>query len=287
MANPPDLVTAAAKATDPDRYVTALYAPAERRAALMALYAFDGEIAGIRGRIREALPGEIRLQWWRDTLDAGRSGAVTGHPVADGLNAAIGAYGLPVAALQNYLDARIFDLYDDPMPSRTDLEGYCGETQGAILQLAALVLDAGSAPRFADLAGRAACAQGIAGMLRALPLQRARGQCFVPRDILAAAGTSPEAFLEGDGGQGALRAVEAMTALARDHLSAFETGAADLPPSLRPVFLPLALTRLLLDRMTKPADILGGGRDPAPWRRQWTLFRHASKGWGASGRKAP
>ena len=29
------------------------------------------------------------------------------------------------------IDARIFDLYDDPMPSLNDLEGYCGETSSA------------------------------------------------------------------------------------------------------------------------------------------------------------
>ena len=41
----------------------------------------------------------------------------------------------------DYLEARIFDLYDDPMPGRAELEGYCGETASALIQLAALVLD--------------------------------------------------------------------------------------------------------------------------------------------------
>ena len=122
------------------------------------------------------------------------------------------------------LEARIFDLYDDPMPSRTDLEGYCGETAAALIQLAAMVLDPVEAPRFAELAGRAGCAQAITGLLLLLPLHRKRGQCFVPVDILAAAGSSPEEFVAGDGGSGAKRAVAAMIALARDHLSAFEQG---------------------------------------------------------------
>ena len=46
----------------------------------------------------------------------------------------------------DYLEARIFDLYDDPMPGRAELEGYCGETASALIQLAALILDAGAAP---------------------------------------------------------------------------------------------------------------------------------------------
>ena len=77
-------------------------------------------------------------------------------------------------------------------------------------------------PGHAELAGHAGCAQAITGLLRLLPLHRRRGQCYVPKDILAAAGTSPEEFLAGDGGPNARRAVAAMIALAREHLAAFE-----------------------------------------------------------------
>src|SRR5882757_7982754 len=190
----------AVRATDHDRYLSALYAPADKRDGLLSLYAFNAEIAGVRDRIHEPLPGEVRLQWWRDVIAAG---AETGNPIADALGATIAANQLPKAAFENMLDARIFDLYDDPMPSRTDLEGYCGETAAALIQLAAMVLDPVAAPRFADLAGRAGCAQAITGLLLLLPLHRKRGQCFVPADILAAAGSSPLEFVAGDGGPGA------------------------------------------------------------------------------------
>ena len=111
------------------------------------------------------------------------------------------------------------------MPTRSDLEGYCGETASAIIQLSSIVLDPAAAARSAEVAGHAGCALAIAGMLRLLPLHRRRGQCYVPKDLLAAAGTSPEEFLAGDGGPNATRAVAATIALAREHLSAFERGA--------------------------------------------------------------
>ena len=41
----------------------------------------------VRDRIREALPGEIRLQWWRDVLEGRSAGG--GHPVAAALLDAI------------------------------------------------------------------------------------------------------------------------------------------------------------------------------------------------------
>ena len=108
--------------------------------------------------------------------------------------AAIGRHTSPQQAFDDYLEARIFDLYDDPMPGRADLEGYCGETASALIQLAALVLDADAASAAAEAGRHAGCAQAITGLLRLLPLHRARGQCYVPRDMLAAAGTSPEEF---------------------------------------------------------------------------------------------
>jgi len=280
VADTAKLVAEAVRAADPDRYLSALYAPEDKRDDLFALYAFNVEIAGIRDRIREPMPGELRLQWWRDAIAACESGAALGHPVADALNAAIGGRSLPERAFDNFIEARIFDLYDDPMPTRTDLEGYCGETAGALIQLAAMVLDTQEAERFGALAGHAGCAQAITGLLRLLPLHRARGQCFVPRDILAAAGTSPEAFLSEEAGGAAGRALAAMIALASDHLAAFLRDAPSLPERLRPAFLPVALVPAYLAALSRKGEkALTGGADIPAWKRHWILFRAASRGW--------
>jgi phytoene synthase len=69
-----------------------------------------------------------------------------------------------------------------------------------------------------------------------------------------------------------------MIALARDHLSAFEQGAPALPASLRPAFLPLALTRAYLGRLEK-TEQLGGTARLSTLRTHWLLLRHASRGW--------
>jgi phytoene synthase len=266
------------RAADRDRYVASLYAPEDRRTDLLALYAFNAEIAGIRDRVSQALPGEIRLQWWRDVIDEPAAGQ--GHPVAEALLSAIDRHGLPRMAFQNYLDARIFDLYDDPMPTRGDLEGYCGETAAAMIQMSCLILDRAAAAGTADLAGHAGCAQAITGLLRLLPLHRRRGQCYVPRDALASAGTSPEEFLAGDGGPNAAQAVAAMIALGREHLVIFERQAKDIPPALRPAFLPLAPVGAQLAKMQgRAADVLKTPLDIAAWRRQWLMFRRATNGW--------
>lgn len=256
---------------DSDRYLSVLYAPEDRRPALYALYAFNIEIARIRDMVREPLPGEIRLQWWRDAIAAG---VAVGHPVADALLAAIERHDLPKEAFDRMIEARIFDLYDDPMPDRTALEAYCGETASALIQLAALVLDAGAARSVADAAGHGGCAQAIAGLLRMLPVHRARGQCYVPADILSAAGADRESFLADPGGAPARRAVEAMRALGREHAGAFERLARQMPASLRPAFLPAGLARAQLDRIGAT-----GGGDIGVLRRHWIMVRRAFRGW--------
>jgi 15-cis-phytoene synthase len=265
---------------DPDRYHSVLYAPESKRAALFALYAFNAEAARVRDAAREPMAGEIRLQWWRDVIAAGTAEAAAGHPVAGALLWTIDAHRLPPDAFQNYLDARVFDLYDDPMPDRTALEGYCGETASALIQLSCLVLDPEAAPAHTDAAGHGGCAQAIAGLMRLLPQHRARGQCYVPADILAAAGVGRDQLVAGEPEAGLSVALAAMTALGREHQAKFEQAAARLPPTLRAAFLPMALTPLYLSRLEAAGtDALQATPHVSALRRQWRTFRRAVRGW--------
>ncbi|MGB6119451.1 MAG: phytoene/squalene synthase family protein [Mesorhizobium sp.] len=273
-----DDLTATLRRSDHDRYLSTLYAPDAKRTALVALYSFNAEIAAVRDRVREPMAGQVRLKWWSDATADLSGNAAAGNPLAEALAGAIVANRLPVAAFERMLEARVFDLYDDPMPSRTDLEGYLGETASTLIQLAALILDRDAAQSIAEQAGHAGCAQGIAGLLRLMPMHRARGQCYVPAEILTAAGADRESFLAGETGVGD-RVVEAMVSLGREHWLAFERGAADMAPSLRPAFLPAALAPAYLDAVAR-----AGGKalerpvDIAFWRRQWIMLRRASSG---------
>ena len=101
---------------DYDRYISTLYAPEAHRPALAALYAFSHEIARVRAVVSEPLPGEVRMQWWRDLLEKEGVGEAQAHPVATALLDTIARYKLPIAPLTGLIEARIFDLYDAPMP---------------------------------------------------------------------------------------------------------------------------------------------------------------------------
>ena len=62
------------KAASRERYIATLFAHEAKRDALFSLYAFDAEIDRIRDLVHDPLPGEIRLQWWRDVANGERDG---------------------------------------------------------------------------------------------------------------------------------------------------------------------------------------------------------------------
>ncbi len=263
---------------DPDRYLSVLYAPAEKRGALAALYAFNAEIARIRALVHEPLPGEVRLQWWRDLINGEARGSAEAHPLAAALIETIETYALPRSAFDNYCEARIFDLYDDPMPSRNDLEGYCGETASAIIQLACLILDSNAAQAHTETAGHAGVAQAIVGLMRLLPIHRRRGQLYVPADMLASVGVSGEAFLSGEDKAAFKRVIDVMLALAREHLAKFEAGRVQAPKSLAPAFLPLALVPAYLGALERLSEKAGEKvADISALRKHWLMLRRAMK----------
>ena len=128
------------RTADRDRYLAALFAPAERRDALFALYAFNVEIGRVREVAREALPGEMRLQWWSEVLGGERDGEAAANPIAAALLSAIERHKLPTNSLLDLIEARRFDLYDEPMAAIADLEAYAKRTSSAVIALAAQIL---------------------------------------------------------------------------------------------------------------------------------------------------
>jgi phytoene synthase len=264
------------RAGDRDRWLATLFAPTRMRAPLHALYAFSLEIARVREIVSDPLPGEIRFQWWRDALEGEGRGDVEAHPVAHALIDTMRRFGLPRQALTNLVDARTFDLYDDPMPGLRQFEGYCGETSSALLRLAAMILAGGMEPGGADAAGYGGIAYAIVGLLRALPWHAARGQVYLPRDVLDRHGATREEILAGRPSAALRGALAEMRALARERLGWAIAAMKDVAPASRAAFLPLALIEPYLARMER------SGYDPfrslvelAQWRRQWALWRGA------------
>src|SRR6202049_713917 len=98
-----------------DRCQTVLFAPAARREALFALYAFNYEIARVRESVTEPMLGQIRLQWWRENIAAAfEGGPVRHHPVVEALTGSIREVPMTRDHFDRLMDARETHLVNTP-----------------------------------------------------------------------------------------------------------------------------------------------------------------------------
>jgi phytoene synthase len=260
------------RAHDFTRYASALFVPAALRRALLAIYAFNVEISRVREQVSQPLPGEIRLHWWTDMLAGAGRGGVEGNPVAAELRLAIQNWPLPVERLLRLIDEHQFDLYNDPMPTMAALEGYINDTSSALFSLGAGI----AAPPSDDiehLARHAGLAQGIAQVMRALPLDASRRQLFVPLQLLERHGSTMEEVFAGRETPKMRAALDQLIGEARGHLQTAFALLANAPPEVRPVFLPLALVSRDLARMSRADSDPFTPHVTSRFRTLWTLWR--------------
>ena len=231
---------------DRDRYLASLFAPEAKQAHLLALLAFNAELTRIPATVSDAQIGEIRFQWWLDSLDGIFAGQPQDHPVAIALAQAIEKNRLPKVPLENLVKARIAELYDDAMPSLHDLEGYLGETQSALIQLSSQILAGDQARQSSEAAGLAGVAYGIAEILAQQPRQKA----FLPAGMDA----------------------KELRLHAEQRLQEVRKLLGTIDPLAMPAFLHVALAEIILRKSAKN-KILG------LLHRQWSMWRAARRGY--------
>ena len=259
---------------DRDRYLATLFAPAQHRDALYSLYAFNIEITRVRELAREPLPGEIRLQWWREVLSGERDGEAAAHPVAAALLATLSRYGFVATPLLELIDERIFDLYDEPMATIGALELYAIRTQSPIFAMAAGILKSGAMPSELFTLD-ASVASSIGGILRSFGRHASHRQLYVPLEILDRHQVQPADIFAERMSAPLLAALTEMRAIARRHLATAQGKLKSAPAEILPAFLPVALVGPQLRLMERRGYRPFAPQQISPWRRQWLLWRAA------------
>ena len=156
------------KAHHRDRYLATLFAPEPMQPHLFALYAFDAEIARVPQLVSEPQIGEIRLQWWRDTIAALYHGEAVDHPVAQACHV---RSRKATCRRSHYKSHRrpFTRTLRRPMASLNDLEGYLGETRSADVANGSANHVGRKGQGLGEAAGFGGVAQGIADLLERLP----------------------------------------------------------------------------------------------------------------------
>jgi phytoene synthase len=222
---------------DPDRFLTALFAPPERRDALLTLYAFNHELARAREVASEPALALIRLQWWREVVE----GEAKRHEVASPLSAAIAAGALHSEHLLPLIEAREAEAYGE-FETLADWRAWLRAGAGGVAVAAAAALGAAE-PHAARPYG---AAYGVAGLSRSTGVLAARGVCLLPHDLLGRHGLSPEAFIDAPGSAAARAVLEDVVREGQALLA--EAGKTALPRAARAAALPAVLARRDLAR---------------------------------------
>jgi 15-cis-phytoene synthase len=234
-------------AHDPDRHVATFFAPKRAHRHLLALYAFDRELAHIGEAVREPMAGHVRLAWWREQLGVIFDGGPPASPTGRALSEATEAHALPRKLLDAVIDARANDLEETPFADEAALEAHADATTGNTMRLAARVL--GLSDRADKATSHAAIAYAYNMHIRDIALFAKLRRCRLPQTWLTqenlnaedvfAATTTPPALTK----RATTRTTEALAA----------ANAARFPPSAMPI-----LSYATLARAAKP---------PAPWQR--------------------
>lgn len=265
----------ALRQADRSLYSAILYVPEAAREAVATLHLFERETARVRDLVSEPLPGEIRLQWWHDVISGERDGEAAAHPLAASLLDVIERYGLSRQSLAALTQARVFDLYDDLFPTLHDFEAYCGETWSTVFQASAQILGAGTTPG-GDAAGHAGVAYGVSLLAKRVAVHRARGQVFVPEELLRATGSDREAWLTAEDASIRERGLSAWIAFAQEHDAKARAAIKALSAVYRPAYMPLALARPALRTIARNrAEVFVATLADQPVRNQLALLAMA------------
>ncbi len=221
---------------DPDRFLTALFAPAPRRETLFVLYAFNNELARARAVVSEPMLALMRLQWWREVVE----GARRRHEIAGPLGAALDAGELRADDLASLIDAR--EIEAEPAVATLDAwRSYLMGTAGGLAVAAGRLL---GVPDPEALRGPGA-AYGAAGVLRGVPALARRHRLLLPADVLARHGLSVEGAIAAPLDPPALAAMRDLAHEAQGWLGPRAVG---LPRAARAAELPAVLARRDLAR---------------------------------------
>ncbi|WP_114008768.1 phytoene/squalene synthase family protein [Cohaesibacter intestini] len=270
------------KRLDSVRYFASLTAPEAVRADFLAFQCFLADVAVIPTRVSEPAMGDIRLTWWRDivadaTVDQSPGNEVVNvGPVASALQVVQHRHALPIDRLVPIIEARRFDLYNDPMPDMPHFETYAGETEALALMLSAQILCKDVAD-ISGLCGHAAMAICLAQHLFDWPQNVERQKLFLPADAFAAHGLAQADLIADKSKANVAAALLTLGELAEMHhakaMAELKLVPKDVRSQIAPAFLRLAPARLMI-RMRKkhPARLLRLAR----WRCYGAIWRMAA-----------
>jgi NADH dehydrogenase [ubiquinone] 1 alpha subcomplex assembly factor 6 len=263
---------------DPDRFLTALFAPAPARDALFTLYAFNLEIAKIRESVSESILADMRLQWWRDAIDGIYNGVPPQHPVVQPLHNIVESFGLERENFDALINARALDLTAPPPKT---LEGFIryGADTTTPLVLLALELLGPLDNALRSVARNAATAWAVTGLLRALPSNLRHRRNYLPTDMMIEHRVDPTLVAELKPSNELAGLIEAISNVACEKLDAVRERSGAVQRKFLSPLLIASMARQYNRRFARTGyNIFDPAFTDAPPLRAWPLVMSAVLG---------
>ena len=221
QSNPAQFCLEAVKRTDHEHFLTNLLLPPRIKTDSFALRAFSSEVANVRESVSERTLGQVRLQFWRDTIDRLYDDLCPQHPVAIQLYRIIKQKRPSRQLFHNIISSREKFLSDQPFSSLEEVEQY-GEEAFSSVYLLLLECLGNSNGHIKHAATQLGQSEALVTLLRALPYNAAKRRCYLPSDLLLERDVSTERVLRAGGGdhldQEIREVVELLAGRAEQHL---------------------------------------------------------------------
>jgi phytoene synthase len=256
------------------RYFSLLYAPADKRDAIAALYVIDAEIRESALSASHDV-AHTRLQWWRGEVDRLVNGAPQ-HPATRVLHERHPDERRSFEQLHELLVGADMDLARMTYQSEAELSAYCSRSGGAVHEMIAARL---LGPEMPATARTVAHALGIGvrqtEILRDLRQDARDGRIYIPLDALERHGAAPQGLDAAQVSENVRRTLRTLAASVRARLETPIRGAD--AAALRPLLVLAALHRRLLDRIAKRNYDVSIRIELGPVEKPWVAWRAARK----------
>jgi len=236
-----------------ENFLCTLLLPEEARRGAIAVRAFNIEIAQVRDSIKDRMIGEMRMQFWRDTVGAMFDPTKTvrgGNPVIAELHQAVVKHDLSKSWLLRVIDSRQNNLAEKPFASLEALENYSESTVSSVNYLLLETVGVRDV-RVDHAASHLGKAQGIVTAIRAVPFHAQKRRVLLPLDILIKHGASAEDFVQGKRTEPVREVIFDLASQAHAHLNAARSMVNDVPRHGRQALLTAVGTHDFLRRLRR------------------------------------
>ncbi|CAE1151753.1 NDUFAF6 [Acanthosepion pharaonis] len=236
--------------SDFENYLCTLLYPKQIRTSGFALRAFNVEIAQIKDLVKSPQLGEIRMQYWKDTVDNIYQGTIPPFPVGKELARAIHEHKLSKHWLFRIIETRKTHLTDAPFTSISHLEDYAEKTVSSLNYL--LLESSGVKNVQADhILSHLGKAQGIVTQLRATPYTCTKHKLYLPLDVLIKHRVPQEYFFRRKSHQAVKDVIFEIASAAHQHLNTVKNLKSPVTKEMQPVLNSLVLCEQYLKKLQK------------------------------------